>query len=325
MGIRIGAVAISQPTVFAPLAGISDLPMRLMAKAAGCGLVYSEMVSANALVQGPAKTMELLRSIPAEKPLAIQIFGSDPAIMAEAARRVVKIGADIVDINFGCSVKKILKSGAGAALMKEPHKAAALLRAVRAAIDVPLTIKLRTGWDTSGEQALLLARIAQDCGVDAIAIHPRTARQGFSGRSDWNLITRLKAQSTIPIIGNGDVVTAGDALAMFAQTGCDAVMVGRAAIGNPFIFAQIGDLLAGRSARSIAAAERIALMSGYAAEAIDHLGETRACRILRSRLAWFVKGLPHAGHFRHAIRRLSTRQEAESLIAAFGAQTIGEP
>jgi tRNA-dihydrouridine synthase B len=320
MSIQIGAVTISQPTVFAPLAGISDLPMRLLAKGAGCGLVYSEMVSANALVHSPSKTLELLRSSPAEKPLAVQLFGSDPAIMAEAARRVVERGADIVDINFGCSVKKILKSGAGAALMREPHKAASLLQAVRASIHVPLTIKLRAGWDASGAEALLLARIARDCGVDAVAIHPRTARQGFSGRSDWDLIARLKAQSPLPIIGNGDVVSAGDALAMFTQTGCDAVMVGRAAIGNPFIFTQIGDLLSGRPARTVGAAERIAIMRRYAAEAIDHLGETRACRILRSRLAWFVKGLPMASLFRHAIRQLATREQAELLIADFAAR-----
>lgn len=320
--MHIGPIEIASPTVFAPLAGISDLPMRLLAKAAGCGLVYSEMISANALVRGHVKTQELLCSSPAEKPLAVQLFGSDPALVADAARRAVAHGADIVDLNFGCSVKKILKSGAGAALMQEPLKAAALLRAVRAAIAVPLTIKLRAGWDPSGEQALLLTRVARDCGVDAVAVHPRTARQGFSGRADWTLIARIKTLMEIPVIGNGDVVSAEDALAMFAATGCDAVMVGRAAIGNPFIFAQIGDRLAGRPERTVSAAERIAVMRRYAAASIETLGETRACRILRSRLAWFVRGLPRASHFRQAIRRLASHEEAERLIAEFAAGQV---
>ncbi len=323
--MRIGSIEIAGPTVFAPLAGISDLPMRLLAKSAGCALVYSEMVSANALVRDQAKTLELLRSSPVERPLSVQIFGSDPAVMSAAAQRVAELGADIVDLNFGCSVRKILKSGAGAALMQDPEKAAALLSAVRAAVSVPLTIKLRSGWDPSGEQALLLARIAEDCGVDAIALHPRTARQGFSGKADWRLIARLKSQASIPIIGNGDVASAEDALAMLAETGCDAVMVGRAAIGNPFIFARINDRLAGRPERDVTAAERFAAMRRYAAASIEALGEFRACRILRSRLAWFARGLPHAGRFRQAIRQLASRNEAERLIADFAEELPARP
>jgi nifR3 family TIM-barrel protein len=318
----IGSIKLDNPTVFAPLAGISNLPLRLMAKDAGCALVCSEMVSACGLVHGSAKTAQLLDSIPKEKPLSVQLFGSDDAIVADAAVQVVAAGADIVDINFGCSVRKILKSGSGSALMREPQKAEALLNATRKAIDVPLTIKIRSGWDASGEQALHIAHIAQDCGVDAIAVHPRTARQGFSGHADWSLIAKIKKEMRIPIIGNGDIVTAHDALDMFAQTKCDAIMVGRAAIGNPLLFAQILDLLEKKPARTITAKDRIDMMKRYLKASVRYLGEQKACYILRSRLAWFVKGLPQASMFRQSIRHLSSEENTLRLIHSYAEKIL---
>lgn len=259
--MHIGTVELDNPTIFAPLAGITNLPLRLMAKKAGCALVCSEMVSACGLVYGSEKTLALLDTTVEEKPLSVQIFGSDWAIMAEAASRVQTAGADIVDINFGCSVRKILKSGSGSALMREPQKAEMVIKAVRQAIAIPLTIKIRSGWDASGYEALQLARIAQENGVDAVTLHPRTARQGFGGRADWSLIGKIKQQLKIPVIGNGDIATAADAMAMMEQTGCDAVMVGRAAIGNPLLFAQISDRMAGRAARTVTDRERIEMMT----------------------------------------------------------------
>jgi len=318
--MKIGNIQLESPTVFAPLAGITNLPLRLLAKEAGCGLVCSEMVSAYGLVYGSAKTAQLLDSTPEEKPLSVQLFGSDPTIVAEAAQRVEAAGAEIVDINFGCSVRKILKSGSGAALMREPEKAEKLLRATRAAIEVPLTIKIRSGWDASGDQALETARMAQDCGVDAIAVHPRTARQGFGGRADWSLIGKIKQALQIPVIGNGDIVTAEDALRMVAQTRCDAVMVGRAAIGNPMVFAQIMDMLENKPAREIPVPERIALMKRYLEASVRYLGEKTACYVLRSRLGWFVKGLPHAGDFRQSIRHLASEAQTMGLIATYAEQ-----
>jgi nifR3 family TIM-barrel protein len=312
--MKIGPIQLSNPTFFAPLAGITNLPMRLLAKSSGCGLVYTEMISANGLVHGAAKTWQLLASAPEERPLVGQIFGSDPALLAEAARRVEAAGADIVDINCGCAVKKILKSGSGVALMREPQKAELLLRAVRAAVHIPLTIKMRAGWDAAGTEALTLARIAQDCGVDAVALHPRTARQGFSGHADWSLIGRLKAVLRIPVIGNGDITCAEDAVRMMVQTGCDAVMVGRAAIGNPFIFGQIGELLAGRPVRTPTTSERFYAMRRYVEASTDHLGVKPACFMLRSRLGWFAKGLPQASQFRNAIRQIASKEQARDLI-----------
>lgn len=318
--MKIGTIELNVPTVFAPLAGITNLPLRLLAKEAGCGLVCSEMVSAYGLAYNSSKTLAMLHSTAEEKPLSIQIFGRDPAIMAKAARIVSASGADILDINFGCSVRKILKSGSGSALMQDLHHAEILIRAVRAAIEIPLTIKIRSGWDASGQQALELAGIAQDCGVDAITIHPRTARQGFSGRADWALIGRIKQKLGIPVIGNGDIVTAHDALEMLNQTGCDAVMVGRAAMGNPLLFTQIADLLAGRSVKNIRPQDRIALMDRFLNTSVQYLGEKKACFMMRSRLSWFAKGLPHAGQFRNAIRFIENQAQAAALIADFANQ-----
>jgi tRNA-dihydrouridine synthase B len=320
--MKIGTITLDNPTVLAPLAGITNLPMRLLARSAGCALVYSEMISANGLVYGTAKTGQLLASAPEEKPLNVQLFGSDPTMLAEAAQKAAAAGADMVDINFGCAVKKILKSGSGVALMRDLPKAAALLTAVRAAVTIPLTVKMRAGWDPSGDEALALARIAEGCGVDAVAVHPRTARQGFSGRADWSLISRIKGSVHIPVIGNGDVTTAEDAARMLTQTGCDAVMVGRAAIGNPFIFEQIRDLLAGRATRAVAPRKRFAAMECYVRSSVACLGEQRACFLLRSRLGWFVKGLPGASAFRQAIRPITSEAQAMTLLKAFEAGVL---
>jgi len=318
--MHIGSLTIPGRIVFAPLAGISNLPMRLLAKEAGCALVYSEMISACGLVNRSIKTRRLMDSVPAEKPLAVQLFGADPASVAEGARLAEAAGADIVDINFGCAVKKVVKTGAGAALMRTPERAAALLRAVRAAIRVPLTIKLRSGWEPSGNQALEIARIAEDCGVDAMALHPRGARQGFGGRADWSLIARLKRASRLPVIGNGDITCAADAMRLLHETGCDAVMIGRAAIGNPFIFEEILAGLEGRASAPRSHSRQLAVMRRYVRDSVRCLGEKQACLMLRSRLGWFSKGMPASSHFREAIKHLATQAEALDQIARYAAR-----
>ena len=312
--MQIGSVTLENNTVFAPLAGISNLPLRLLAKEAGCGLVCSEMISAYGLYHKSPKTIRLMDSTPQEKPLSVQIFGSDPAIMADAAGMVEDSGADIVDINFGCSVRKILKTGSGASLMREPALSEKILKAVRASIRVPLTIKIRTGWEKTGEQAFALAKIAESCGVDALAVHPRTATQGFSGQADWSIIATIKKQVKIPVIGNGDIITAEDAVRMLKQTGCDGVMIGRMAIGYPWIFSQVLASLRGRPQPEVSIELRFTTMKRYLRHSVEYIGEQFACPMMRSRLAWFVKGLPNASQFRKSITQISSEKEALDLI-----------
>jgi nifR3 family TIM-barrel protein len=315
--MQIGSVKLENPTILAPLAGISNLPFRLLAKEAGCAMVCTEMVSAHGLVNRSSKTERLMDTLPEEKPLSVQIFGSDPAIMAEAAGLVESSGAGIVDINFGCSVRKIVKNGSGAALMKAPKTAEALIKSVRKAVRIPLTIKLRTGWNPTGDQAFKISEIAETCGVDAIAIHPRTATQAFSGRADWSIIKALKKRVRIPVIGNGDIFSATDAINMLEQTHCDAVMIGRMAIGNPFIFSQVLARIRGEEEPEADLDHHFEIMIRYVQESVKYFGEEIACRMMRSRLCWFAKGLRNSSKFRKSINHISTETEALQRIEAF--------
>jgi nifR3 family TIM-barrel protein len=315
--MKIGSVVLDNITILAPLAGITNLPFRLLAKASGCGLVCSEMISANGLVHRSLKTHELLESRIEEKPLSVQIFGSDPYIMAEAAAMVEDSGADILDINLGCAVKKVLKTGSGAALMKAPNKVEKIFLAVRKAISIPLTVKMRAGWDKSGKEAFTIAKVAEAVGVDGITVHPRLATQGFGGKADWSLIAAIKNSVSIPVIGNGDIVTPEDVFAMKKETACDAVMIGRAAIGNPWLFSQVTSLMIGKDRVFPDLTERFDTMAKYLNTSIECFGEKRACRMMRSHLGWFVKGLRYSSKFRESIKRLSTKRETLSFIGEY--------
>ena len=315
--MKIGTVELANNVILAPLAGITNLPFRLLAKEAGCGLVCSEMVSSHGLVYQSKKTADLLNSTPAEKPLSAQIFGADPDIMAEAAAMVEAMGADILDINFGCAVRKIIKSGSGAALMRTPDLAAALLKAVRRAIRIPLTIKIRSGWDATGDQARSIARIAEDCGVDAIAVHPRTAKQQFNGRADWSIIAAVKREVSVPVIGKGDIFSAQDAVDMLAETGCDAVMIGRRAIGDPGFLSRVRARLNGEVEVGEEPDRRFDIMIRYLKASVEYLGEETACHMMRSRLGWFAKQMRNSSKFRESIRHLSSEKEGVELINAY--------
>ena len=318
--MQIGSLTLENNTILAPLAGITNLPFRLLAKEAGCGLVCSEMISSHGLVYKSEKTQRMLDSTPEEKPLSVQLFGANPDIMAEAAAIVESSGADVVDINFGCSVRKIIKTGSGAALMRTPDLAADLLKAVRRAIRIPLTIKIRSGWDASGVQACNISRIAEHCGVDAVAVHPRTAGQLFGGRADWSIIAAVKARVSIPVIGNGDIMTAGDAVRMLDETGCNGVMIGRKAIGNPAIFSRVVARINGKEDVAEDIARRFDLMIRYLKASVKYIGEEQACRMMRSRLGWFTKGMHKSSQFREAIKHLSSESEGVELINAYHAQ-----
>lgn len=318
--MKIKDLEINGVTFLAPLAGITNLPFRQLIKDCGCAVVCSEMISAKGIFYNSEKTITLLESKESERPLSVQIFGSDPVSMGQAAAFVSDLGtADIIDINFGCSVRKVIKQGAGVALMKDPGLAQKIIKAVRDATSLPFTIKIRSGWDASGDQAVNLAKIAEDQGVDAIAVHPRTAAQAFKGKADWQQIARVKQAIGIPVIGNGDIVTPRDAGEMIAQTGCDAVMVGRAAMANPFILSQIEAYVAHGTFSHPSPRDIFRKMEALTQGYVSYFGESTACRMLRGRLAWFVRGLPGAGVFRKELSTLESSAQAYDMIRNFEA------
>ena len=316
--MKIKDLHIHGKTFLAPLAGITNLPFRLLVKKCGCAVVSSEMVSAKGFFYNSKKTMAFLSTKNEEQPLSIQIFGSEPELMADFAKAIQDMtAAAIIDVNFGCSVKKVVKQGAGVALMQQPELAGVILSSIRKAIDLPLTIKIRSGWDSSGQDAFRIAEIAQDAGVDAVILHPRTAGQGFKGKADWHLIKELKQRLSIPVIGNGDITCVEDAHRMISLTGCDAVMVGRAALSNPFIFSQIDTFLETGRYEVPSHGRIFRAMAHLTHSYIDFFGEEIACRMLRSRLSWFVKGIPGCSSFRKRLSAIESGDQALSLIKEF--------
>jgi len=316
--MKIKNLSINGKTFLAPLAGVTNLPFRLLVKECGCAVVCSEMISAKGIFYNSEKTLNLLSSKKEEQPLSVQLFGSDPDSMANGAKFVQDLKvAGIIDINFGCSVKKVIKQGAGVALMKEPELSKTILTAVRKAIDLPMTIKIRSGWDHAGQQAFNLAQIAQDAGVDAVVMHPRTASQGFKGKANWDLITKLKQQLSIPVIGNGDINSVEDAQKMITHTRCDAVMVGRAAMKNPFILSQIDDFLKTGSYKVPSNYEIFRTMEHLTRMYVAYFGENPACKMLRGRLSWFVKGLPGCSAFRKKLSHINSKDHVLTLIKEF--------
>jgi len=316
--MKIGSLVIPGRTFLAPLAGITNLPFRRLVKACGCAVVCSEMISAKGLFYNSQKTLTLLQTHQDEKPLSVQIFGAEPEMMARAAAVIDAMGvADILDINFGCSVKKVIKQGAGVALMQDMETSKAVLQAVRKATSLPFTIKIRSGWDRSGSQALHLARIAQDQGVDAVTLHPRTAVQGFTGTADWALIRQLKKKISIPVIGNGDIRCARDAADMVHQTGCDGVMIGRTAMTNPFILSQAESFLSYGRCTHVSATDIFRKMEALIHLYVAHFGEETACRMLKGKLPWFVKGMPGCAVLRKQLSGISATDHALAHISDY--------
>ncbi|MDZ7696932.1 MAG: tRNA dihydrouridine synthase DusB [Deltaproteobacteria bacterium] len=297
---QIGELKLENRLILAPMAGITNLPFRRIAKKMGVSLVTSEMVSAVGLARGSGKTFNYLRSVSEERPLAVQIFGADPGIMAEAASIVVSAGADVVDINMGCPARKVVRTGGGGSLLKVPHGVAEMVRAVREACPVPLTVKMRSGWSVNHPQAYDIAPLIEEAGADAITVHPRYVTQGFSGTADWNVISRVKTLVRIPVIGNGDITTPQMALQMREETQCDAVMVGRGAVGNPWLLKQILELQEGRPLSQPGIAERQAVILEHFHLLKTMIGEQRASKAMRGLLLKYTKGLPHSSRFRGA-------------------------
>jgi tRNA-dihydrouridine synthase B len=304
--MKIGNVTVEPPVVVAPMAGTTCMPFRLLCRRAGAGLVCSEMVSANAIAHGSRKTDELLVMCEGERPVSVQVFGAEPELVAGAARRAEAEGADIVDINMGCPVRKVVRAGAGAALLADPGRAVAVAEAVVRAVDVPVTAKIRAGRRQGDHSYIQLAAGMAAAGVAAVTVHARTASQGYRGPADWSAIARTVESASVPIIGNGDVGTPDDATRMMAETGCAAVMVGRAALGNPFIFRQIADRLRGGSPRQIPIAWRMAAALWHAQALVLHYGERIGVRRMRQQACWYSRGMPGAASFRQQACLAST-------------------
>jgi tRNA-dihydrouridine synthase B len=310
--LKIGSLLLDNSLLLAPMAGITNLPMRLITRAEGAALCFTEMVSVNGLVREGKKTFEIIRSASGDRPLGIQIFGDDPALMAEGARLVAGHG-DLIDINMGCPVRKVVAGGAGSALLREPAKVAAVIRAVRNATSLPLSIKIRTGWEAGADSYREIGRIAENEGCDAITLHPRSRNQMFEGNADWSCIRTLKEAIRLPVLGSGDLFTPRDILDMFAQTGCDGVMIARGALGNPWIFRETLDLLTGREPRTPGLPEREAVILRHLELFIEFYGTQVALREMRKHLCWYARGLPGAARFRDLVNRL---QSGSDLIPA---------
>jgi nifR3 family TIM-barrel protein len=280
------------------MAGITNSPFRRLMREYGSSVVISELVSANGIEYASHRTLELLRFSKAERPVGLQIFGEDEENLVKACRVVEKMGADFVDLNMGCPVPKVVKKGAGAAMCRNPSELAPILRAMAASVSIPVTIKIRTGWDSTLRNAQEIVRVAADSGIAWVAIHGRTRAQGYSGEADWDFIGEVKAKSPLPIIGNGDVNTPEQAVSRYRTYGVDAVMIGRGALRNPFLFEQSRDLLEGRESKPVTAERIVELLGkqrGYLAESFD---QRSVLLHARKFLAWYSSGYPGSGEFR---------------------------
>lgn len=325
--MNIGEVRLRSRFVLAPLSGFTDAPFRHLAMIFGAGLVVSEMVNARGLVEGNKRSLSMIKAWPGDAPFSVQIFGSDPSYMAGAAAAVQESGADIVDINMGCPMKKVVKTGAGAALMRQPQLARRIIREVRRTVSMPLTVKMRSGWDNRDINALDIAKMAQDEGADCVIIHPRTREQLFSGRADWSVIRLLASSLSIPVIGNGDVIQPEDALKMMEETSCDGVMIGRAALGRPWIFRQVATLASGRFPLPRPSAEallRIILL--HIRLCVNFWGKDRAFSRIRPHIFKYTKGLPGSSEFRHKMNSITKLEDliyhlSEYFSAARGVRT----
>ena len=313
--LKIGNVELENSYILAPMAGVTDLPFRLLCREQGAGLLCMEMVSAKAIQYNNKNTKALLEIHPAELPVSLQLFGSEPDVISEIAKRIEELPFSILDINMGCPVPKIVKNGEGSALMKNPKLVHEIVSKTVKAIQKPVTVKIRKGFDDSCINAVEIAKIIEDAGAKAVAVHARTREQFYSGKADWDIIRQVKEAVSIPVIGNGDVTSGADAIAMKEQTGCDGVMIGRGAQGNPWIFSELIEYeRTGKMPERPSLEELKQMIYRHAKLQLEYKGEYLGIREMRKHVSWYTTGLPNSARLRGAINAVESFEELGELL-----------
>lgn len=316
--ITIGPIKLCMPVILAPMSGVTDMPFRSLVKRMGSGLVVSEMIASQAMIRHTRQTMKMIQKSAEEQPLSVQLAGCEPEVMAEAARLNQDLGAQIIDINMGCPVKRIVNGHAGSALMRDEGLAARIIEATVKAVNIPVTLKMRTGWDDNSRNAPRLAKIAEDCGIQMITVHGRTRCQLYNGKSDWAFIRKVKAEVHIPVIGNGDVTTLQDAGSLLEQSGANGVMVGRGAYGRPWFPNQVGTYLKEKIVLPDPQLfDQYKIIKDHVSEMLFHYGEEVGIKIARKHVGWYSKGLEDSAEFRVSINNTDQASAMIALIDEF--------